>query len=78
VCRVQSVGDFDGNTEKVLQFHGPTSNGVLEGFALQILHRDEASSVVLPNFVNRANVWVVQRGCSASLLAESFKGLCVF
>jgi hypothetical protein len=37
VRRVLSVGDFDGNPENVPQFHGPTSNGVLGGFALQIL-----------------------------------------
>ena len=61
----------------MLQFHGPTSNSVLEGFAFQILHGNEAPSILLANFVDGADVRMVQRRCCASLTAKAFESLCV-
>jgi hypothetical protein len=55
-----------------------TSDGVLEGFALQILHGHEAPSSLFANFVNGADVGMVESGSSTSLPAEAFKGLRVF
>ena len=45
VRRVLSVGDFDGNTENVPQFHGPISNGVLEGLPSRYSKRNQGGCV---------------------------------
>ena len=45
---------------------------------LQILHRDEALSLLFADFVDSADVGVVQRRCSASLATKTFEGLRIF
>src|SRR5262244_3866962 len=75
VRSIQRVGNFDSSTKKLLQFHGATRDGVLEGFALQILHGDEAPSILLANFVDGADVRMVHRRSGTSLASETFKSL---
>ena len=40
-------------------------------FAFDVLHRDVRPALVLANFVNRENVWMVQRRSSARFLKEA-------
>src|SRR5712692_5508787 len=51
---------------------------MLECLALEILHGDEASAVMLANFIDGANVWMIQSRSSASFTAKSFERLRVF
>jgi hypothetical protein len=71
VRRVESIHNFDGDVEHLLQLHWSPTDGVLEGLALQILHRDEGFSILLPDVVDGADVGMVQGGCSFRLTAES-------
>ena len=50
---------------------------MLECLPLQQLHGDEAAAVVLADFVDRADVRMVQRGRSARLAQESLQRLFV-
>ena len=72
---VQSIGNFDSRTEQVFKLHRPTRDGVFQCFALQTFHRDEAPAVMLADFVDGANVRMIQRRSGTSLSAEPFKGL---
>ena len=40
-------------------------------FALDVLHRDVGPAFVFADFINRENVWVVQRRSSACFLEET-------
>src|SRR5215213_4305075 len=40
-------------------------------FAFDVLHCDVRAAVVFANFVNRENVWMIQRRCSACFLEET-------
>ena len=48
-----------------------------KGLPLQQFHGDEASPIGLVNLVDRADVWVVQRGRSLGFPLEATEGLCV-
>src|SRR5579862_9358038 len=75
MSNVQSIGNFDSHTEQVLKPHRPPPDSMFECLALQILHRDEAPAVMLGNFVNGADVRVVQCRGGTSLAAKTFKCL---
>ena len=57
---------------------GRTVDAVLEGLPFQKLHGDERSPVAFADFVNGANVGVVEGGGGAGLALEAFQGLTVF
>ena len=38
---VESVGDFNGEIEKFVEFEGAAGDAVLESFAVEVLHGDE-------------------------------------
>ncbi len=46
-----------------------------QGYALQKLHGDELAVLVMANFIDRADVGVVQRGSGTGFPAEAFQGL---
>src|SRR6266849_1139520 len=60
VSRVQSVGDLDPERQHYLHVQGPTGDAVLQGHSVEKLHRDECFAVLVVNFVNRADVGMVQ------------------
>src|SRR5256885_5533526 len=43
--------------------------------SFQQLHRDESSVLTLVDFINRADVGMVESGCRTSLATETFQGL---
>src|ERR1700689_544649 len=75
---VQSIGNFDSRTEQRFKLHRPSRDGVFQCFALQTFHRDEAPAVLLADFVNGADVRMIQCRGGTSLAAETFKSLRVF
>ncbi len=75
VCRVQRVGDFDGERQQRVQFHRTPGDQVLQGHALQIFHGDERLAVFLANVVNGADVGMVQRGRGLRLPLETAERL---
>ena len=67
VCGVERVGDFNCKREQALSFKRLTGNHVLECDAFEILHRDEGTTLIFTDVVNRTNVGMGQRGCGLGL-----------
>ena len=75
VRRLQCVGNVDGERQQRLGIHWTASHPVFQRQSVQKLHGDERLSVVLTNFVNRADVRVVQGRRRAGFPAEAFQRL---
>src|SRR5208283_2861410 len=75
--RVQGIGDLDAEIEHRFDLHRPTSDPMLQGHAIQELHDDEWTLIVLADLINCADVGVVQRGSCTSFTSESFECLWV-
>ena len=54
---------------------GLPANAVLESLALEQLHGDKRTAFEFSNIVNRADVRMIERGCSARFAAESLDRL---
>src|ERR1700723_2548255 len=72
------VGDLNSEIEKLLGFEWAPFDAVLESFALEQLHGDERLAVVLADFINRADVWMIQPGRGAGLAFEALESLFIF
>ena len=72
VGRIQCVGDFDRKREQNLSFERTARNAVLQRHPVQKLHGDERLIIVFADFVDRANVGMVQCRCSPGFKAEAF------
>jgi hypothetical protein len=70
---VERVGDLDCHFQQGLEFHGASGDPILECHAIQELHGDERLLVVLSDFVDRADVGMVQRGGGTRFAAEAFE-----
>ena len=57
---------------------GASHDHVLQRHPIQKFHGDEALAVVFANFVDGADIRVVQRGCGTRLTPEALQRLCVF
>ena len=75
MCRIQSVGDFDRKRQQQIGFQGSSSDTVLQHCAIQKLHGDKGSLVLLADVINRADVGVAQRGGRLSFAAKTGKNL---
>src|SRR5216684_5388932 len=75
VCSIESVGDFYANIEKLLQVKRPATQQMLESGPFEEFHGDERTPFEIANFVDSANVGMVQSGSSPGFTAESFEGL---
>ena len=75
VSRVQCVGDLDGEREKDFHFQRTPRDAVLQGHTVQKLHGDERMTIVLADFVNRADVGMVEGGSGTSFAAETLQSL---
>jgi len=53
------------------------TDAVLQRHALQILHRYKRLTILLPDFVDRADVRMVQTRCSLCFSSKSLQGLTV-
>ena len=67
---VQPVGDFDGDIKQPLDLHRLAIDDVLQGAAVEKLHGDEALAFMLADFIDGANVRMIQSGSRASFAAE--------
>src|SRR5207245_5430524 len=74
---VEGVGNLDAKIEHRLDVQRLPSDPVPERLPLQKFHRDEGPTIYLINFVNRADVRMVQRGCCLGFPLETAESLCV-
>ena len=72
VSRIQCVGDFDSKREQSLSFHRTARNAVLQRHPVQKLHGDERLIVMSADFVNRADVGMVQCRRGPGFKAKAF------
>src|SRR5579863_5219178 len=72
---VERVGDLDAQIEHRLNLHRLAGDAVPEGLALQQFHGDESSAIGLVNFVNGADVGVVQRRRGLGFALETAESL---
>ena len=57
---VESIGDFDGEIEKYVEIERVAADAMLQRHSLHVFHADEHAAFVLADFVDRANVGVIQ------------------
>ena len=69
----ESVGNFAGKHEKRFQREGLSRNAMLEGQAFEKLHGNEDVIAMLADFINGADIGMIERGCGARLTTEAFK-----
>ena len=60
MSRIQCIGNFDGKIHHFIDLHRLSANRVLEGFSFHHLHRDERTPFVFADFVDRADVRMVE------------------
>ncbi len=72
VSRVQCVGDFDSDRQQSLSFERTARNAVLQRHPVQKFHGDERLIIVFADFVDRADVGMVQCRRRPGFKAEAF------
>ena len=75
--RFKAAGDLDGDVEYVLERQRSGGDLVVEGFAVEVRHRDEGVPLDLVDFVDGADVGVVERGGGLGLAEEARLGFVV-
>ena len=77
VRSVQRIGNLDAQIEHRLDLQRLAIDLVPERLPFEQLHGDEGSPIGLVDFVDRADVRVVQRGRSLGFPLETAEGLCI-
>ena len=77
MCRIEGIRDLHADITDGFEPQRLAFDAVLQGYAIEELHRDERLVPGLANLVNGANVGVIQSRCSTSLAAETFQRFCV-
>src|SRR2546430_10674862 len=67
----ESVGNLDTDVEEALKFEWAAKEQLFECLPFQVLHNNEGPSVIFANFVDGADIWMVQRRCSAGFTTAS-------
>ena len=75
VRRIEPICDLDCRHQQVFDLHGLPGDAVLQGYTLEILHGDKALAFMFADFVNGADVGVVQGRGGARFPAEAFQRL---
>jgi hypothetical protein len=74
---IEPIRDLDAELEDFVGLERLPTAAMFERLALEKLHSDEGSAIVLTNVVNRANVGMVQRRGRASFALEPLDRLVV-
>ena len=72
VSCIEGIGNLDGQCQQRLGLQRPPRDPVLQGKAIQVLHHDEGTTLVLAEVVDSANARVIEGRGSASFPAEAF------
>jgi hypothetical protein len=77
VCRIKCIGDLNAQIEHRLDLQRLATDPVPERLPLQQFHGDEGSPIGLVDFVDSADVRMVQGRGSTSLPLETAEGLLI-
>jgi hypothetical protein len=72
---VEGVGDLNAQVQQGIEFDRTAVDDVLQRLAGEALHHDEELVLVLSDFVDGADIGMVQRGGGARLAAKTFERL---
>src|SRR5579862_9879552 len=72
---VEGIGDLDSKRQYLLDLQRLATDSVFERHAFQILHRYKRLTILLPDFVDSADVRMVQCGRSTSFAAKTLQCL---
>jgi hypothetical protein len=75
---IERIRNLNRERQKYFCLQWPPRNAVPECHTIQKLHRDECLPVLIVNFVDRADVWMIQGGRSFGFALETAQGLWVF
>ena len=75
---IERVGNLDGQTEQNIGFHGPAGDAMLQRYAVEKLHCEKGMAILLPDFVDGADIRMVERRSRPRLALEPRQGLRVF
>ena len=78
VCRIERVGDLDRQAYQHIGVDRPAGDAVLQRHAVQKLHGDERLAVLVVNFVDGADVGMVERRRGLGFALKAGQGLRVF
>ena len=73
MCRVESVGDLDAQIEHRPDLQRLASDQVPKGLSLEELHSNQSSAIDLIDFVNGADIRVIECRGGARLTVKSLK-----
>src|SRR5262249_24579190 len=71
VSRVESVGDLNSQTQQRFGLNRTSGDAMLQRQAVQKFHDDEWLTFMLPDFVDRANIGMVQGGSGLCLTLKA-------
>ncbi len=74
---VAGVGNLDSAVEKKIQLEWTAGNALAKRLAFEELHSDEGASFVLIDFVDGADVGMIERRGGAGFALEALEGLTV-
>ena len=75
---VERIGDFDGQCENLVYFQRTAGDAMLQRHAIEKFHGNEGFAVLVVNFVDRADIGMIQRGGRLGFALKAAKGLRVF
>jgi hypothetical protein len=75
---IQSVRNLDAQLEHRFDLQRLPADAVLERHPVQKLHHDKRPTVLLPDFMDGADIGMVQGGCRLRLTLEPSQRLGVF
>ena len=73
----ERVGDFERELERLIERQRSPADKLLERLAVDVLHHEEKHIFGFVNFVDRADVRVIDGRCGASLSEETASGFVV-
>src|SRR5580704_3958822 len=72
---VQGVGNLDADIEQRLQLESPAKDHFPQSLAFPVFHHQEKATLVLANFVNGADIGVIQSRGGARFTPETLQRL---
>ena len=75
---IQGVSDLDSERQSQLGFYRSPADTMFQRQPVQKLHSDESIAMLVVNFIDGADVRMVQRGSSLGLALKTRKSLRVF
>ena len=75
VSGIQCIGNLDGQIEQNIRLDGLSRDAMLQREAIQKFHGDERLPVLFADFVDGADVGMIQGGCGLRFALEAAQGL---